>query len=97
MAKLFCVMCVAALFIVTPSCAGQTGPGSVEQNFGASYRLAVANQTLYPDAGRNAASAEGLDGRAAERTYDQYLKSFDKAQKEPTYLLGVGGPAGAAK
>jgi hypothetical protein len=97
MTRLCCMMCMAVLSIATVSCAGETGQRNMERSFGSSYRLAIVNQTLNPNAGRDLTLVEGLDGRAAQSTYDQYLKSFDKAQKEPTYLLGIGGSPGAAK
>ena len=94
MTKSCYIMCAAVLFIVTAGCAGQSRVG---RDFGNSYRLAVANQTLNPDAGQTTTLVEGLDSRAVQNAYDQYLKSFDKVQKEPTYLLGVGGLGGTSK
>jgi hypothetical protein len=34
---------------------------------------------------------EGLDGPAGQKTYDQYLKSFEKPEKQPVYQLGTVG------
>lgn len=89
MTKICYIMCGAALSMVIAGCAGQQS--RVEMDYGVSQRLAVANQTLNPDAGKNMEPVEGLDGPAGQRTYDQYLKSFEKPEKQPTYQLGVIG------
>lgn len=85
MTKIGFIICGAALLMVFAGC-GQT---MVEMDYGVSQKLAIANQTLNPDAGKNTAPVTGLDGPAAKRAYDQYLKSFEKAEKQPAYQFGV--------
>jgi hypothetical protein len=81
------VLTVTALFFA--GCA--TEPSRVEMDYGVSQKLAIANQTLNPDAGKNMAPVAGIDGPAGQRAYDQYLKSFDKPDKQPVYQLGIIG------
>lgn len=54
------------------------GPPPPEDTFGDAFRKARADQALNPDAGRDLAPVEGLDGRAAELIMDKYYKSFGK-------------------
>lgn len=86
MTKICSIICGAALFMVFAGCAGQS---RVEMDYGVSQKLAIANQTLNPDAGRNTAPVEGLDGFAAKKIHEQYIKSFEKVEKQPAYQFGV--------
>jgi hypothetical protein len=48
----------------------------LDRNWGRSFESAKYNQILDPDAGKKEEPVKELDGRAAQRTTDQYLKSF---------------------
>jgi hypothetical protein len=53
----------------------------LNRNFGRSYETAIYNQILNPDAGKNLAPVEGLDGRYVEGNMDTYQKGNEKEQK----------------
>lgn len=83
----FIALIIAAAFLV-----GGCATGSrVETDYGTSYKLAKFGQTLNPDAENNAAPVTGLGGPAAQRSYDQYLKSFEKPEKQSVFQLGIIG------
>jgi type IV pilus biogenesis protein CpaD/CtpE len=68
----------------------QSNMSRLELDYGTSYRLAVYGQILNPDAEKNTEPVTGLDGQAAEVIIDKYRKSFEKAKKDPVYILNVG-------
>jgi hypothetical protein len=81
-----------ALIVAVAFLAGcATEPGRVEMDYGVSSKLAKFNQTFDPDAEKNLDPVLGIDGQAAQRSYDQYLKSFEKPEKQPVLQLGVIG------
>ena len=84
-----CIIALAMITLFFTGCA--TEPSRVEMDYGVSQKLAIANQTLNPDAGKNMAPVTGLDGPAGQKAYDQYLKSFDKPERQPVYQLGIIG------
>ncbi|NLW36491.1 hypothetical protein [Syntrophorhabdus aromaticivorans] len=83
------IMASAVATFFFASCAME--PSRVEMDYGVSQRLAIANQTLNPDADKNQTPVAGLDGLAGQKAYDQYLKSFEKSEKQPVYQLGIIG------
>jgi type IV pilus biogenesis protein CpaD/CtpE len=66
----------------------------LENNFGSSFKQALANQTLNPDASENLAPVTGMDGKSAEKVLETYRKSYEKEQAAPTYIFNVGQGAG---
>jgi len=60
------------------------GKSSLEKNWGRSYEAAKYDQILNPDAGRQPKPVEGIEGPAAERIMDSYIKGGDNKQKPPT-------------
>lgn len=68
----------------------------MDQHFGEAVNTAKAQQTVNPDASRNADPVAGLDGPAAKFTIDRYQKSY---QTPPppinVFTIGVGSSAGA--
>ena len=48
----------------------------LDKNWGRSVETAKYNQTLDPEAGKNALPVEGLDGKAAGYAVDKYDNSF---------------------
>ena len=78
--------------------AGCTGynTGLVAQEWGTSQKLAIANQTLNPDAEKNLKPVEGMDNKAADKVVNKYNKEFDKAPQVPVYSMGIAGGLGSA-
>lgn len=66
----------------------------LEVSFGNSYRQALANETLNPDASKNLSPVVGMDGKSAEEILKVYHKSYQKEQPAPTYIFNVGAGAG---
>jgi hypothetical protein len=66
----------------------------VEQEWGTAYKLAIANQTLNPNAEKNLEPVYGLDNKAAEKVVNKYNKEFDKAPHVPIYTMGIAGGLG---
>jgi hypothetical protein len=62
----------------------------VEMDFGTSHKLQKFNQILNPDAEKNLAPVEGLDGRAAQKSVDKHLGKFATPQKDPVYNFSIG-------
>jgi hypothetical protein len=52
-----------------------------DKHFGEAVRTAIAQQTINPDASRNTDPVLGLDGKAANRTMQNYDKSFVTPEK----------------
>ena len=70
----------------------------LDAHFGETVNLAVAGQTLHPDAAAANAdkTAAGMDGRAARSTLDGYQKSF--RTPAPTYnIFSIGGSGGVGQ
>lgn len=86
-------ICIIGLFLalfIFYGCGGRQ-LSRLEIDYGTSYNLAKMNQTLNPQAEKNLNPVYGLDGRAAQLTMDKYQKSFEKPEKEPVYVLSIGG------
>jgi len=57
------------------------GDNRLKEDYGNSHRLAISNQTLNPEAGKDLKPVYGFDGRAAEKVVEgQYIKRFDKPE-----------------
>jgi hypothetical protein len=82
-----------ALALITFSLAGcATEPSRVEMDYGTSYKLAVYNQTLNPDAEKNIDPVYGIEGLIAEKNVEKYRKSFERPLPTTnTYILSVPG------
>ncbi len=86
-------LCGFLLGCATPQQAEQClglGPSAVEQDYGTSYRLAIFNQTLNPDAEKNLDPVEGIDGPAAKSAIETYRTGFEKPSPPPAYTLSIG-------
>jgi hypothetical protein len=70
------------------SCATQ--PTRLETDYGTSYKLQIVNQTANPDAEKNLAPVQGLDSEASANTVKKYHKEFEKQEKPPAYITGIG-------
>jgi hypothetical protein len=64
----------------------------LEMDYGTSNKLSKMNQILNPDAEKNLAPVEGLDGQAAQAAVDKYKKSFEKTEAAPAYSFSLGAP-----
>ncbi|MDC8759250.1 pilus assembly protein [Janthinobacterium fluminis] len=79
----------ALLLFAATGCVATTP--ELDRHFGESVKLLQAQQTLRPDAVRNADPVAGVDGKAAKAAYERYQKSF--ATPEPqadAFTIGVG-------
>ena len=64
----------------------------LDSHFGEVVSLVRAQQTLNPDAGRNADPATGMDGKAAKSAYDEYQKSYRAPEPQSNaFTIGIGG------
>ncbi len=71
------------------------GDNRLKEDYGNSQRLAISNQTLNPEAGKDLKPVYGFDGRAAEKVVEgQYIKRFDKPAVETGSSYGGGGGIG---
>lgn len=61
-----------------------------DQHFGEAVRAAVAQQTVNPDASRNTDPVQGLDGKAATQTINNYDKSFASPETGKDLSIGTG-------
>ncbi len=51
-------------------------PSRLEAHYGESFRQAISNQILDPEAYKNLEPTQGLDGQAAEIVMDRYRETF---------------------
>ena len=62
-----------------------------EEGFGDAVRAAKARQIINPDASRNTARPDGMDGHTAKATIDRYEKSFETPPPPVNvFTIGVG-------
>ena len=78
--------------LVTGGCATTTTP-YFDQQFGAAVNAAKAQQTMNPDASRNADPVAGIGGVAADSAVDEYHNSF-KAPPPTFQVINIGGGGG---
>ena len=84
------IMTLAMITLFLAGCA--TEPSRVEMDYGTSYKLAIHNQTLNPDAEKNIEPVYGIEGQIAEKNVEKYRKSFDRPLPATnTYILSVPG------
>ncbi len=82
------------IIIIAVALLGGCATNRLETDFGTSYKLAVMNQTLNPDAEKNLKPVEGLDGQAAQKILEKYHTGFEKqVQTMPVFSFGVTGGA----
>ncbi len=61
----------------------------LEKDYGNSYRLAIENQTLNPEAEKNLEPVYGIDGNIANITVDSFQKGFEKRSREASFTSDV--------
>ena len=89
--KILILTAVTALVVVL-GCTSQPGLRQqtlLEKNWGRSFETAKYNQILNPEAGRNVAPVEGLDGIAAEANTAKYRQGFTSETPPPVYDINL--------
>jgi hypothetical protein len=83
------VLCTIGFLGCYKNAANPLQPESqLDKNWGRSFEAAKYNQTLNPEAEKNLAPVEGLQGPVAERIMEDYKKGGE--QKKQTQPSGVG-------
>lgn len=77
---------LAAIVVCCLSCAATR----LEIDYGTSAKLAKYNQILNPDAEKNLVPVAGLNGKAANKVMEKYVKGFEELPSAPFYSLGIG-------
>jgi hypothetical protein len=68
------------------------GDHRLKEDYGNSQRLAIANQTLNPEAGKDLKPVYGFNGRAAEMVMEEhYIKRFEKPEVETSSSYTTAG------
>ena len=62
-----------------------------DRHFGVAVRLAMARQTIAPDAGAIVDPVAGIDGASARNAQENYRKSFSAAPPTGVFTMGVSG------
>jgi len=86
MRKNLLLLSITVLIVAVAGCA----KSRLEMDYGTSHKLAIHNQTLDPEAEKNLAPVEGMDGKAAQAAVDRYEKGFEKTPPPPTYTFSIG-------
>lgn len=77
--------------VVTWAVGGCAAPSPYfDEQLGLAVNAAKAQQTLNPDASRNADPVAGIDGAAADHAVDEYHNSF-KAPAPTFPVINIGG------
>lgn len=86
---------IASLATGLTACAGtvETTTPHLDEQFGQAVSQAVAQQTINPDASRNADPVAGMDGKAAKAVMDAYHEGL-KQPPEPATVINIGGSLG---
>jgi hypothetical protein len=95
MIKIFFVLINLSLIVMLlEGCTGTGFSGRVENDYGNSHRLAIANQTLNPEAEKNLAPVYGISGNTADTIVDSFQETFEQRLRPPNFpldLLEVSG------
>lgn len=63
-----------------------------DARFGEAARTVAAQQTIAPEASRNADPVAGIDGKAAQGAMGEYAKSYAQPTHQTSaFTIGVGG------
>jgi hypothetical protein len=65
----------------------------LEKDYGNSYRFAIVNQTLNPEAEKNLEPVYGIDGNIADTIVKGFQETFEEREREPNFPLDVIAPA----
>jgi hypothetical protein len=81
--------CAGLIVLLVAGCV--TVPSQLEADYGHSYALAKASQILsLPDEDKRLKPVEGLDGPAAQRSFERYRQTFEKPPPPPAFTLSIG-------
>jgi hypothetical protein len=62
----------------------------IDRQFGSSVKLALAQQTLNPQARNNRSPVNGMDAQAAKSAYDSYQRSYAQPEQlQNSFAIGV--------
>ena len=88
MIKIFFVLInLSVIVMLLEGCTGTGFSGRLENDFGNSHRLAIANQTLNPEAEKNLDPVYGIDGNTADTIVDSFQETFEERSREPNFPL----------
>ncbi len=88
MIKIFFVLInLSVIVMLLEGCTGTGFSGRLENDYGNSHRLAIANQTLNPEAEKNLAPVYGIGGNTADTIVDSFQGSFKQRSRQPNYPL----------
>ncbi len=88
-----CIYTALSLALIASGCTSTTP--RIDSQFGDAARIAIAQQTINPDAGKNPAADKGMDGKAALEVMDRYQKSFRTPPPQSSvFTIGVSGGGG---
>lgn len=76
-------LCLFAVSASLSGCGSTTS--NADRSFGHAVRMALAAQTLDPNAARNRDPVYGMDGQAALAAQQQYARSFTTPAAQPVY------------
>ncbi len=90
MKKIFFVL--INLLVIVLLLGGCTGfSGRLENDYGNSQRLAIANQTLNPEAEKNLEPVYGIDGNTSTIIVKRFRDSFTECSSKPNSPLETYG------
>ena len=84
---LFVLINLSLIVMLLDGCTGTGFSGRVENDYGNSHRLAIANQTLDPEAEKNMAPVYGISGNTADTIVDSFQESFENRFRPPNFPL----------
>jgi hypothetical protein len=84
------ILILALLSFTIGSLISCAAPTRVEMDYGTSYKLQKFNQTANPEAEKNLAPVQGLDGQASSAAINKYHKEAEKQEKAPSYIFNLG-------
>ncbi len=88
MIKIFFVLInLSVIVMLLEGCTGTGFSGRVENDYGNSHRLAIANQTLNPEAEKNLVPVYGIDGNRAAKIVDSFQESFGGRSRQANFPL----------
>jgi hypothetical protein len=88
MIKIFFVLInLSVIVMLLEGCTGTGFSGRVENDYGNSHRLAIANQTLNPEAEKNLEPVYGIDGNIADTIVKGFQGSFKDRNRAANFPL----------
>jgi len=86
------ITAILSILLLTFGCSGSPyRETALDKSWGRSLEATQFAQMIDPDAGKDPAPVEGLDGRASETNVFKYLKSFEKDSNRPLRYESTAG------